>query len=78
MFNAEELEQFAQVTLKNASSTDEAKREARKAIRRLDALKENKADIDSCGKKPTRKNFANDADGERLYRLARSAFLART
>ena len=70
MFDTEELEQFAQVTLKNASSTDEARREARKAIRRLDALKENKADLESCGKKPTRKHFTNDAD----YRAALTAF----
>ena len=69
MFNTEELEQFAKDTLKNAATGVE-KAAAKKAIRRLDALKENKADIESCGKKPTRKHFTNDAD----YRAALTAY----
>ena len=55
--------------LKNAATNLE-KAAAKKAIRRLDALKENKADIvESCGKKPTRKSFAT----EEGYRLALNA-----
>lgn len=68
MFTADDLKQFAQTTLKDAASpVDRAA--AKKAIRRLAALKENQKELESCGKKPTRKHFANDAD----YRAALNA-----
>ena len=69
-----ELKQFAQATLKNAA-TDAEKTAARKAIDRINAQKANKAELtESCGKKPARKAFTNDADGERLYRAKLSAY----
>jgi hypothetical protein len=75
MLTAEELKEFAKNTLKSESATGEEKAAAKKAISRVDAHKANKADIaESCGRKPTRKAFAPDEDGERLYRLAMSAY----
>jgi hypothetical protein len=74
MFLSEDLKQFAKSTLANdASPADKAA--AKEAIRRLDAQKANRVEItESCGKKPSRKSFAADADGERLYRLAMSVY----
>jgi hypothetical protein len=62
-----ELKQFAQNTLKSKTATDADKRKAREAIDRIRVQKKNKAEIaELCGKKPTRKAFANDE----LYRAA--------
>jgi uncharacterized protein (DUF1778 family) len=69
MLTADDLKQFARTTLKDEAASPVDKAAARQAIRRLDALKENKADLESCGKKPTRKRFATEED----YRAALTA-----
>jgi hypothetical protein len=75
VLQANDVKNLARSTVTDPASTTEEKAAARKALRRIDAHKENKMEItESCGKKPSRKAFAADADGERLYRLAMSGY----
>jgi hypothetical protein len=66
-----DIQKLAETTLRNPLATDAEKKKAKQAIRRLEAHEQNKMEItESCGKKPTRKNFANEQD----YRAAMSAY----
>ena len=58
-----DIQKLAETTLRNPLATDAEKKKAKQAIRRLDAHEQNKMEItESCGKKPTRKNFANEQE----------------
>lgn len=75
MFQASDVKKLARSTVTDPSATNTEKSAARKAIGRIDAHKQNKVELaESCGKKPTRKAFTNDEEGERLYRLEMSAY----
>jgi hypothetical protein len=64
-----DLKQFAQSTLKNETATDEEKKAARKAIRRINAQT---ALAQGRPKRPQRRDYENDAEHEQALKDFRS------